>query len=153
MRRILAALAALCALALTGGTASAATVTTVATGLDSPRGLAFLPNGKLMVAEAGHGGDVCYSGGPCLGTSGRISAVNLANGSHSPVVTGLISVLDPEGGAIGVDGLATQGGRLLAVIGAAPQALDGADCTGQPSDCAGILATAHAELGQLLKVS
>src|SRR5262245_42723005 len=34
-------------------TPKAATVTTVTSGLDNPRGLAFLPNGTLAVAEAG----------------------------------------------------------------------------------------------------
>jgi hypothetical protein len=156
LRRIIAALAALCALGLATGAASAATVTTLSTGLDSPRGLAFLPNGTLMVAEAGHGGDVCLGPGgspPCLGTSGRISAIDVVTGSHAPVVSGLFSLLDPEGGALGPDGLATQGGRLLAIMGVNPQALDGATCAGQPSDCKQVLATARAEAGQLLKVA
>jgi hypothetical protein len=154
MRKIVATLVVACALGLAAvGGASAATVTTVATGLDSPRGLAFLPRGTLMVAEAGHGGDVCFPGGPCLGTSGEISAIDLATGSHTPVVTGLVSAFDPEGGAVGVDGLAAQGGRLLAIVGANPQALAGAGCAGQPSDCAQVLTTAKAQAGRLLKVS
>src|SRR5438132_13538660 len=38
--------------------AAAPSVTTIATGLDSPRGVAFF-HGKLLVGEAGHGGPTC----------------------------------------------------------------------------------------------
>jgi hypothetical protein len=152
MRRFVLALA--CLVALTAGVSAvgAATVTPVTSGLDSPRGLAFLPNGSLTVAEAGHGGDVCFDG-TCVGTSGRISTIDLASGAHAPFVTGLVSVLDPEGGAIGVDGLSTQGGRLLALMGANPAPLAGASCDGLAGDCPEVLAAARAQLGQLLKVN
>jgi len=132
--------------------AGAATVTTVTSGLDSPRGLAFLPNGTLAVAEAGHGGDVCTPAG-CLGTSSQISTIDLASGTHTPIVSGLFSVLDPEGGALGADGLSVQGGRLLAIMGANPAPLAGASCAGLPDDCLQVLATAQAQAGQLLKVN
>lgn len=131
--------------------AGAATVTPVASGLDSPRGLAFLPNGTLMVAEAGHGGDVCFPDGTCAGTSGRVSAIDVATGAHSAVATGLISALDPEGGAIGIDGLSAQGGRLLGIVGVYPEILDGASCAHMPADCASVLAAGKAQLGQLVK--
>src|SRR5438445_12943098 len=125
MKRFVFALVSACALALGVfmGAAGAATVVPLASGLDSPRGLAFLPNGTLTVAEAGHGGDVGLGGGgpPCVGTSGQISTVNTTTGSHTPLVSGLFSLLDPEGGAIGVDGLSSQGGRLLAIMGVFPQ--------------------------------
>src|SRR5262245_12659566 len=88
-RAPLLAMACLLALVVAAG-AGAATVTPVAAGLDSPRGLAFLPDGTLAVAEAGHGGDVCFpGGGPCLGTSGQISTIDLGDGSHTPIVSGL----------------------------------------------------------------
>jgi hypothetical protein len=49
------------ALCLVGGRASAQPVVTVVmSGLDSPRGLAFGPEGALYVAESGRGG-----AGPC----------------------------------------------------------------------------------------
>jgi hypothetical protein len=154
MRHFALALAAVCVLALgvLVGAGGAATVAPVASGLDSPRGLAFLPNGTLAVAEAGHGGDVCFLNGPCIGTSGQISTINRATGSHTPLVSGLFSALEPEGGSIGVDGLSSQGGRLLAIMGAFPQAFDGATCTGQPADCPQVLATARAQAGQLVSV-
>ena len=155
MRRFTLAVITVCVLAfgVFMSAASATTVAPLASGLDSPRGLAFLPNGTLTVAEAGHGGDVCFPGGPCVGTSGQISTLNVVTGWHTPLVSGLFSALDPEGGAIGVDGLSSQGGRLLAIMGIFPQALAGATCAGQPGDCPQVLATARAQAGQLLKVT
>jgi hypothetical protein len=155
MRKIVSLVVLAWFVALVVVVGAGATVTPVTSGLDSPRGVAFLPNGTLTVAEAGHGGDVCLGGGgpPCLGTSGRISSINLATGSHSPIVSGLFSLLDPEGGFLGPAGLSAQGGRLLAIMGVNPQALEGASCSGQPSDCPAVLATARAEAGQLLKVT
>src|SRR5947209_5312375 len=47
--------------------------TVVASGLDNPRGLVFLGNGKLAVAEAGHAGDLCLGPGECLGLNGQVS--------------------------------------------------------------------------------
>jgi hypothetical protein len=154
MRNLVLALGAVGVLAfgVFAGAANAATVAPVASGLDSPRGLAFLPNGTLAVAEAGHGGDVCFLNGPCVGTSGQISVISRATGSHTPLVSGLFSAREPEGGSIGVDGLSSRGGRLLAIMGAFPQAFDGASCAGQPADCPQVLATARAQAGQLLGV-
>ncbi|HKB18709.1 MAG TPA: ScyD/ScyE family protein [Candidatus Dormibacteraeota bacterium] len=105
--------------------AAAPSVTTIATGLDSPRGVAFF-NGKLLVGEAGHGGSNCFNapGVPfpiCIGNSSQISWVNTTNGSHTPLVSGLFSVsLGPEG-TLGVSGLSVGDGRILAQIGATPR--------------------------------
>ena len=161
MRRLSAALLTACFVVLVGvAGAGAATVTQVASGLDNPRGVAFLPNGELVVAEAGHGGDVCLGAGgalPCFGTSAQISAIDLATGSHTPIVSGLFSVKEPEGGGsvIGAAGLSVQGGRLLASMGENPAAdpLASASCAGLAADCPVVLATARAEAGQLLKVT
>ena len=146
------------ALALLVVAGAGAAVTPVASGLDNPRGIAFLPNGTLVVAEAGHGGDVCFGSGgtlPCLGTSSQISAVDLLTGGHTPIVSGLFSVKEPEGGGsvLGTSGLSVQGGRLLAQLGENPVPLAGLSCTGLASDCPAVLATARAEAGQLLKVT
>lgn len=156
MRKLLIVLVAVCTLGLSAVAARAdgVTVTPVASGLDSPRGLAFLPNGTLVVAEAGHGGDVVIPNGPSLGLTGQVSKVNLATGAHTPVVTGLFSGVDPEGGAIGIDGLSTQGGRLLGIMGVFPQAFAGADCAAlpnAPSDCLAVMAAARAQAGALMK--
>jgi hypothetical protein len=156
MKKLTAALLLASALTLVAlvASAGAATITPLSSGLDSPRGLAFLPNGTLTVAEAGHGGDVCIPDGPCFGTTGQISSIDLLTGSHAPIVSGLFSFFDPEGGAIGIDGLSAQGGRLLGIMGIYPQAFAGADCSqipNAPSDCPQVLATAQTQAGALLK--
>ena len=159
MRRLSAVLMTACLAVLVAvAGAGAVTVTPVASGLDNPRGVAFLPNGTLVVAEAGHGGDVCLGALgtlPCFGTSSQISAIDLVTGGHTPIVSGLFSVLEPDGGGsvIGASGLSVQGGRLLASMGENPAPLADASCTGLASDCADVLATARAEAGQLLKAT
>ena len=137
------------------GSAGAVTVTTVTTGLDNPRGLAFLPNGTFAVGEAGHGGDVCFNGGnACVGTSSQISTISLSTGTHTPLVTGLFSLfVVPAGAVLGVGGLSAQGGRLLAIEGEYPQQLDGVSCAGQPADCPQVLAAARATAGTLGRVT
>ena len=86
--------------ALTGpGIALAAEVTVVMSGLDSPRGLAFGPDGALYVAEAGRGGfglpeeeRFCFtfqSAAVCYGPTGAIS--RLWHGKQERIATGLPS--------------------------------------------------------------
>jgi hypothetical protein len=137
---------------------SAWTVTTVSSGLDAPRGLAFLPNGTLLVAEAGHGGDVCRpdvdNGQPltrCLGKTSRISSVNLATGAHTPVVSGLFSMSGL--GITGADGLAVRGGQIMTVMTDYPQRYESWTCAGQPADCPEVLAAARAQAGDLIKAT
>src|SRR3954468_7340004 len=77
------------------------TVKVVASGLDNPRGLAFV-GGHLYVAEAGHGGTLCMPGGPeggeqCAGLTSGISKID--HGRHYRVVNGLISMADRDGTA------------------------------------------------------
>jgi len=105
---------------------AAPTVTTVTTGLDSPRGIAFF-HGKLVVGEAGHGGSDCFAipGAPpgfsiCIGGTSQISWVNRSNGTHTPLVSGLFSIMaGPE--ALGVSGLSASDDRLLVQIGFTPR--------------------------------
>src|SRR5690242_19781926 len=130
-------------------TTSAWTVSTVASGLDAPRGIALLPSGALLVAEAGHGGDVCVpdvdNGVPitrCIGTSSRISAVNASTGARRTVVAGLFSTSGI--GLTGDDGLAVRGGEIMTVMTDFPQRYSGWTCTNQPADCAQVLAAAQA---------
>jgi glucose/arabinose dehydrogenase len=149
---VAAAVAALAAAATGAGAATGVTV--VATGLDSPRGLAVTPQGQLLVAEAGHAGDVCTTtpgGRICVGTTSRISRVDTSTGAVAPVVSNLVSTLVPDGGIAGVDGLSAGGGRLVGVITAAPQLLGGIPCDGQPSDCASVVAAAKAQAGQVIE--
>jgi hypothetical protein len=131
--------------------ANGATVSLVAKGLDNPRGVAFY-GARLLVGEAGHGGPACAGPLPtCLGLTGQISSVNLRNGSHPTLVSHLISVdLGPEG-TIGVGDLSVQDGRILAIIGAAPQALTGFPCT--TDECRAIVSAGTQQLGQLISVS
>ena len=118
---------------------AASTVTLVASGLDSPRGIAFY-HGRMLVAEAGHGADSC-SGIPCVGTTSQISWVNRSTGASTPLVTGLFSVsLGPEG-SLGVSGLSVRGGKIFAALGATPQEV--------PPSVPGDLA---AEAGKLISV-
>jgi hypothetical protein len=66
----------------------------VASGLDSPRGLSFGPDGTLYVAEAGTGGaGPCFThplGELCFGTSGALTQVS-KHGRQKRVLTGLPS--------------------------------------------------------------
>src|SRR2546422_10047883 len=55
---LLAALVLAAAAMIPTPAAASTSVTTIASGLDSPRGVAFF-HGKLYVAEAGHGGPLC----------------------------------------------------------------------------------------------
>jgi hypothetical protein len=125
-RRYLFALvaAAVAVTLLPAEAAASPAVTVVTSGLDSPRGVAFF-NGHLIVGEAGHGGTLCVVPTPvgtaCVGNSAQISWVNTANGTHTPLATGLYSLnLGPEG-VLGVSGLAVSDGRILAQLGGTPQ--------------------------------
>lgn len=131
-RRLLFALLALLAVpaAFLPGSAQAATTwTTVATGLDSPRSVAFV-DGRMLVTEAGHGSATdCFvdpnAGKVCVGASGRISWVD--NGVRSTLVSGLFS-LTARGGfdSEGPSGLAvTEEGTILAQISVTPQEVPG----------------------------
>lgn len=122
----LLAIATLVSLLPSTAAASGPTVTPVTSGLDSPRGIAFF-HGTLMVGEAGHGGSDCYAppGAPpglqlCVGATSQVSRVN-SNGTHTPFVSGLFSVVTPEGEALGVSGLSASENRLLVQIGFTPR--------------------------------
>jgi glucose/arabinose dehydrogenase len=128
MRRI--GLALVLTLALSSGmlgadgpnlTAAQGARTVVVSGLDSPRGLAFGPDGKLYVAEAGTGGDEQSGWVPPflnakIGTSGRILRID--DGQVTPVVTGLQSVaLGPQPEVVGPHDVAFVGSTMYAVVG------------------------------------
>jgi hypothetical protein len=97
-------------------------VSTIATGLDSPRGLGFAPDGALYAAEAGRGGGgPCFPGpeGPevCWGTSGAVTKV--WNGSQARVLTGLPSIARRDGSfGIGPSDVSFQGtGGMYITVG------------------------------------
>jgi hypothetical protein len=109
---------------------AAPTVTTVTTGLDSPRGIAFF-HGKLVVGEAGHGGSDSFTfpGLPPdffrVGGTSQVSWVNTSNGTHTPLVSGLFSVLAGGTEALGVSGLSASEDTLLVQIGFTPREAPG----------------------------
>src|SRR3954453_23501541 len=100
-----------------------ATFTVVASGLTTPRGMTFGPDGKLYVAEAGSGGDEQSNWVPPfltakIGPSGRI--VRLDGTEKTAIASGFQSVaLGPGAETVGVDDLAFIGSTLYAVVGQA----------------------------------
>ena len=96
--------------------------TVVATGLDNPRGLAVTPDGAVLVAEAGTGGNDCANvGSPsdpfevCFGLTGAITRI--AGGQQERIVTGLPSLMSDEG-ALGPADVAVHGnGNTYAILG------------------------------------
>jgi hypothetical protein len=103
---------------LAPGSASATVnkVTLVASGLDSPRGIAFVGD-RAVVAESGHGGPQCFSVGPlgtaCGGATSQISWVDTKTGTHTPLATGFMSVAAGDE-TLGLSGLSVRGNKLYA---------------------------------------
>jgi hypothetical protein len=106
---------------------------TVARGLDNPRGLAFLPDGNLAVAQAGHAGALCLAPGFCVGLSGRVSAIDPSHHQRQVLATGLPSLGGPFA-PFGLGGLTVQRGKLYSIVGENPQVFGNpaTDCQGQP---------------------
>jgi hypothetical protein len=80
-------------------------VEVVASGLDSPRHLAFGPRGDLYVAEAGRGGSgPCFIGGEgpaCMGDTGAVTRISRW-GNQSRLVEGLASYANVPDGSNGI---------------------------------------------------
>ncbi len=157
LRRLVAGsvAASLFCLGAVAASATAAThvrVTTVVSGLDNPRDLDFSHGGVLYVAEAGHGGTRCVSGGPegtaCFGFTSGISRVNIEHHSARRVASGIVSSASPDGSAAtGVDGISVRGHHIYGIITGSPDAV--------PSDAftAPFRSRAKAQLGRLISVS
>ena len=103
-------------------------VTAYATGLTNPRGLAFGPDNRLYVAEAGTGGTSTPVGDPrgcpvnvnifspyTAGYSGRVIRVR-RDGTKETVADNLPSMTDNTGASYGPTDLAFIGGTLYVLI-------------------------------------
>ena len=105
--------------------ATSARVDVVATGLDSPRHLAFGSRGDLFVAEAGRGGSgPCFIGGEgpaCMGATGAVTKIDRW-GRQSRLVEGLASYANTPGNenAIGPHGITVIGAHNVFVTNGGP---------------------------------
>ncbi len=129
---LIAVIAGVAALASPVSAGATTRLHVIARGLDNPRGLTFLPNGTLAVAEAGHAGKICLFPGGCVGLNGQVTAIK-PNGDHVALATGFPSFSGPFG-AFGLGGIAVQHGKLYSLVGLNPQSFGkpADDCHGQP---------------------
>jgi hypothetical protein len=121
------------------GLAPAATAKTsvevVATGLDSPRHLAFGSRGDLFVAEAGRGGSgPCFFGGEgpaCMGATGAVTKIDRW-GHQSRIADELASYANTPGNdnAIGPHGITVLGADQVYVTNGGPT--EPKDASGAP---------------------
>src|ERR1700737_4818301 len=137
---------------------AAGTPTLVAGGLDSPRGVEFF-KGKLMVAEAGHGGKNCIEGTPkiCFGRTSQISRINTTTGTHTVVVDHLFSAAEffgphDPGSSLGASGLSARDGKLLAILQVFPQAFANYECAAGDTECQADVDAATKQAGALISV-
>jgi hypothetical protein len=123
--RILPIIVLLLALAVTHPAAATTSVDVVASGLDSPRHLAFGSRGDLFVAEAGRGGSgPCFVGGEgpaCMGATGAVTKIDRW-GRQSRIVEGLASYANTPGdtNGIGPHGITVLGADQVLVTNGGP---------------------------------
>ena len=125
----------LLALGVAPAAAAKTSVDVVATGLDSPRHLAFGSRGDLFVAEAGRGGSgPCFAGGEgpaCMGATGAVTKIDRW-GRQSRIVEGLASYANtPDNtNAIGPHGITVLGADRVFVTNGGPT--EPKDASGAP---------------------
>jgi glucose/arabinose dehydrogenase len=111
---LLLALGVAPAAAATTSMAATISVEVVASGLDSPRHLAFGSRGDLFVAESGRGGSgPCFVGGEgpaCMGATGAVTKIDRW-GHQSRIAEGLASYANrpDDTNAIGPHGITVLG--------------------------------------------
>jgi hypothetical protein len=128
-RSLLCWLPAVLLVALGGAPAAQASggsdIQVVASGLMSPRHLAFGSRGDLFVAESGRGGDdFCFTGaeGPaCMGATGAVTEVD-RHGHQFRIIDGLPSMADTPGdvNGIGPHGIAVLGADQVFITNGGP---------------------------------
>jgi hypothetical protein len=110
-------------------------VDVVASGLNSPRHLAFGSRGDLFVAESGRGGSgPCFIGGEgpaCMGATGAVTKIDRW-GRQSRIVEGLASYANTPGNAnaIGPHGITVLGADRVFVTNGGPT--EPKDASGSP---------------------
>ena len=115
----------LLALGVASPAAAATSVDVVASGLDSPRHLAFGSRGDLFVAESGRGGSgPCFTGGEgpaCMGATGAVTKIDRW-GRQSRIAEGLASYANTPGNtnAIGPHGITVLGADRVVVTNGGP---------------------------------
>jgi hypothetical protein len=108
-------------------------ISVIASGLDSPRHLAFGSHGDLFVAEAGRGGlSPCFMGGEgpaCMGATGAVTKID-RSGRQSRIASGLASMANVPGNdsAIGPHGIIVRGKDTVLITNGGPT---------EPKDAAG----------------
>jgi hypothetical protein len=123
--RVLPIVLLLLALVVAPAAAATTSVDVVATGLDSPRHLAFGSRGDLFVAESGRGGSgPCFAGGEgpaCMGATGAVTKIDRW-GRQSRIVEGLASYANTPGNlnAIGPHGITVLGADRVVVTNGGP---------------------------------
>jgi hypothetical protein len=129
------AIVLLLALGIAPAAAATTSVDIVASGLDSPRHLAFGSRGDLFVAEAGRGGTgPCFVGGEgpaCMGATGAVTKIDRW-GRQSRLVEGLASYANTPGNtnAIGPHGITVLGADRVVVTNGGPT--EPKDASGSP---------------------
>jgi hypothetical protein len=132
---LLLALGAAPAAAATTSMAATTSVEVVASGLDSPRHLAFGSRGDLFVAESGRGGSgPCFVGGEgraCMGATGAVTKIDRW-GRQSRIAQGLASYANTPGNtnAIGPHGITVLGANRVFVTNGGPT--EPKDASGSP---------------------
>jgi hypothetical protein len=121
-------------------------------GLANPRGLAFGPDGRLYVAEAGNGGTEClppqHEEEQCIGFTSGVSSIDAHDGHK--VISGEFSIAGKDGSAAtGIDGISfdNDGGLFAIETGSTDIVPQSSPEVSPPT-----LEKARAQIGRLLEL-
>lgn len=155
--RTLVALATIAAMSMLASGVEAGTPpwTVVAEDLDNPHGVAFISDGRMIVSQSGHSGNVCvYDGAACFGLNSRVSAIDLSTGERTKLAGGLVSAFFPFE-AFGLGGVSVLNDRILVAVGLNPQAFGSVSdaCRGERPSCRETIRTVKHQAGRLIEVN